>query len=101
MRVVEKRITTVVGQAITAIGHADGSHWACRNQALSELDRGNEAEETGQVSVNLHGSRDQQGDRADERARPPVLGAGAWDQNAGQGHRSPDLGWQGCSPGQT
>ena len=41
----------------------------------SELDRGNEAEETGQVRK-THGSRDQQGNRADEGARPPVLELG-------------------------
>ena len=67
----------------------------------AELDRGNEAEETGQVCVNLHGSRDQQGNRANERARPPVLGAVAWEINArtqAQGPRSQSLGRQRSSP---
>ena len=41
----------------------------------SEHDQSNEAEETGQVRVNLHESLDQQGSRAKVRARPPVLNA--------------------------
>ena len=51
-----------------------------RKKDPSELRRGNEAEETGQVRVNLHGS-DQQGNRADERARTTVLGAAAREIN--------------------
>ena len=72
-----------------------------RRRDSSELDRHNEAEETGQVRVNLHGGRDHQGNRANERARPPVLAVVAWDINARtqtQGHRSPSLGLQRGSP---
>ena len=48
--------------------------------------------------MNLNESRDQQGNRASERARPPVLGAVVWEvhtRTQGQGHRSPSLGRQG------
>ena len=48
-----------------------------RRRDSSEHDQSNEAEETGQGRVNLHGCLDQQGSRADERARPPVLHAGS------------------------
>ena len=72
-----------------------------RRKDSAELDQGNEAEETGQVCVNLHESRDQQGNQADERTRPPMLGAGAWEINTrkrAQGHRSPVLGRRRSSP---
>ena len=46
-----------------------------RRRDSSEHDRGNKAEETGQVRVNLHKSLDQKGSWANERARQPVLKA--------------------------
>ena len=46
-----------------------------RRRDSSEHDRGNEAEETGQVRVNLHKNLDQKGSWANERARQPVLKA--------------------------
>ena len=46
-----------------------------RRRDSSEDDRGNEAEEGGQVRVNLHKSLDQKGSWANERARQPVLKA--------------------------
>ena len=51
-------------------------------EGSSEHDQGNEAEETGQVRVNLHESHDQQGSRANERARPPMLKAVSWESIA-------------------
>ena len=69
-----------------------------RRRDSTELDRGSEAEETGQVCANLHGSRDHQGNRVDDSARPPVLGTEAWEINTrtrAQGHRSPVLGRPG------
>ena len=44
-----------------------------RRKDSSELGRGNEAEETGQIRENLHGSCDQRGNQANELARPPGL----------------------------
>ena len=41
-----------------------------------------EAEETGQVRVDLHESLDQQGSQDNERARPPVLKAVSWESIA-------------------
>ena len=46
-----------------------------REEGLKRGRPDNEAEETGQVRVNLHESLDQQGSQANERARPPVLKA--------------------------
>ena len=66
-------------------------------QGLERAQPGNNAEETGQVRVYLHGIRDQQGSRANERARPPVLKAVNWEINArtqAQDHRSTSLGRQ-------
>ena len=51
----------------------------------------------GQVRVYLHGIRDQQGNRANERARPPVLKAVNWEMNSrkqAKEHRSASLGRQ-------
>ena len=41
-------------------------------QSIKRARPDNETEETGQVRVNLHESLDQQGSRANDRARPPV-----------------------------
>ena len=72
----ERRITTPEGQAIAASGPTRTSLTGvqtpstlgpgvtqseeARKRNSSELHRGNEADETGQVRVNLHGSHNQQ-----------------------------------------
>ena len=61
----------------------------------SELGRGNEAEETGQVRENLHGSRDQRGNWVNER--PPVLKTVSREiiaRTQAQDHSSASLGRQ-------
>ena len=58
------------------VGLASLRAWEeARRRDSSEHDRGNEAEETGQVRVNLHKSLDQKGSWANEGARQPVLKA--------------------------
>ena len=74
-----------MGHTITASGPTQTRLRAHKNQtrlglvpfkpvqrdAQEELDRDNEAVETGQVCVNLHECHDQQGSQAEVRARPP------------------------------